>query len=67
MSNLYLENCSIERRVGEIGRLHIQSEAMAPDTIAMLDRFGDMSLWSCLDLGCGPAGTNDLPSARVES
>src|SRR5262252_6608053 len=65
MSNRYSGNYPIERRAGEIERLHIQSEAMAPDTNAMLDRFGDMRGWSCLDLGCGPGGITDLLSARV--
>jgi SAM-dependent methyltransferase len=65
MSNRYSGNYPIERRAGEIERLHIQSQAMAPDTIAMLDRFGEMGGWSCLDLGCGPGGITDLLSARV--
>jgi ubiquinone/menaquinone biosynthesis C-methylase UbiE len=65
MSNRYSGNYPIERRAGEIERLHIQSEAMAPDTIAMRDRFGDMQGWSCLDLGCGPGGITGLLSARV--
>src|SRR5206468_259244 len=37
----------------------------APDTSAMLDRFGSMQGWSCLDIGCGPGGITDLLSARV--
>jgi len=65
MSERYSGNYPIERRAGEIERLHIQSKAMAPDTIAMLDRFGDMRGWSCLDLGCGPGGITELLSARV--
>jgi SAM-dependent methyltransferase len=65
MSNRYSGNYPIERRAGEIERLHIQSEAMVPDTIAMLDRFADMRGWNCLDLGCGPGGITDLLSARV--
>jgi len=65
MSNRYSGNYPIERRAGEIDRLHIQSKAMAPDTIAMLDRFGPMLGWSCLDLGCGPGGITELLSARV--
>jgi len=31
----------------------------------MLDRFGSMQGWSCLDIGCGPGGITDLLSARV--
>jgi ubiquinone/menaquinone biosynthesis C-methylase UbiE len=38
---------------------------MAPDTLAMLDRFGPMEGWACLDIGCGPGGITDLLSARV--
>lgn len=55
----------IETRAGEIERLHVQSKAMAPDALAMLDRFGPMSGWTCLDIGCGPGGITDLLSARV--
>jgi SAM-dependent methyltransferase len=55
----------IERRRGEIERLHVQSRAMAPDTLAMLDRIGPMGGWRCLDVGCGPGGITDLLSARV--
>jgi ubiquinone/menaquinone biosynthesis C-methylase UbiE len=38
---------------------------MAPDTVAMLDRFGPMQGWTCLDIGCGPGGITDLLSVRV--
>jgi ubiquinone/menaquinone biosynthesis C-methylase UbiE len=55
----------IERRAGEIERLHIQSEAMALDAAIMLDRIGVGPGWRCLDLGCGPGGITDLLSARV--
>jgi SAM-dependent methyltransferase len=58
-------NYPIERRAGEIERLHIQSHAMAPDTEAMLDRFGSMQGWRCLDIGCGPGGITDRLGARV--
>ncbi|MGH7318022.1 MAG: class I SAM-dependent methyltransferase, partial [Candidatus Rokuibacteriota bacterium] len=54
-----------ERRAGEIERLGIQGEAMAPDAAIMLDRIGVGSGWRCLDLGCGPGGITDLLSARV--
>ncbi len=67
MSNAYLGNYPIESRAGEIERLHIQSKAMAPDTLAMLDRFGSMQGWRCLDVGCGPGGITDLLSDRVGS
>lgn len=38
---------------------------MAPDTLAMLERFGPMQGWTCVDIGCGPGGITDLLSARV--
>jgi SAM-dependent methyltransferase len=58
-------NYPIEDRIGEIERLLVQAEAMAPDAVAMLDRFGSMAGWACLDIGCGPVGITDLLSARV--
>jgi ubiquinone/menaquinone biosynthesis C-methylase UbiE len=67
MSTTHSGNYPIERRAGEIERLHLQSKAMAPDAAAMLDRFGPMQGWSCLDIGCGPGGITDLLSARVGS
>jgi SAM-dependent methyltransferase len=65
VSSTFSGNYPLEHRAGEIERLHAQSEAMAPDTIAMLDRFGPMQGWRCLDIGCGPGGITDLLSARV--
>jgi ubiquinone/menaquinone biosynthesis C-methylase UbiE len=65
MSATYSGNYPIERRAGEIERLNSQSKAMAPDTLAMLGRFGPMEGWACLDVGCGPGGITDLLSARV--
>jgi ubiquinone/menaquinone biosynthesis C-methylase UbiE len=55
----------IERRAGEIERLHIQCEAMALDAAIMLDQIGVGSGWRCLDVGCGPGGITDLLSARA--
>ncbi len=55
----------IERRAGEIERLHTQSAAMAPDTRAMLELVGVGPGWSCLDVGCGPGGITGLLSERV--
>jgi SAM-dependent methyltransferase len=55
----------IERRAGEIERLHIQAAAMAPDCVVMLDRIGVNAGWRCLDLGCGPGGITALLSERV--
>src|SRR5262245_64763696 len=58
-------NYPIERREGEIERLHIQAAAMAPDCAVMLDRIGVGAGWHCLDLGCGPGGITRLLSERV--
>ena len=55
----------IERRAGEIERLHAQAETIAADAEAMLDRIGVAAGWHCLDLGCGPRGITDLLSRRV--
>lgn len=52
-------------RTGEIERLLVQGQAMAPDALAMLDRFGPMQGWRCLDIGCGPRGITDLLAQRV--
>ena len=65
MSSTYLGNYPIENRTGEIERLLIQAAAMAPDTFAMLDRFGPMEGWTCLDIGCGPGGITGLLAGRV--
>lgn len=65
MNKKFSGNYPIEHRAGEIERLLVQSKAWEPDTIAMLDRFGPMHGWQCLDLGCGPGGITDLLSARV--
>jgi SAM-dependent methyltransferase len=67
MSTTYSGHYPIERRTGEIERLLTQSRAMAPDTLAMLDSFGPMQGWTCLDIGCGPGGITDLLSGRVGS
>jgi ubiquinone/menaquinone biosynthesis C-methylase UbiE len=55
----------IERRPGEIERLHVQSDALIADTLVMLDRIGVEPGWRCVDLGCGPRGITDLLSTRV--
>lgn len=55
----------IERRVGEIERLHIQSAAFARDVEVMLDLIGVSEGWSCLDLGCGPGGITGPLAKRV--
>jgi SAM-dependent methyltransferase len=65
MSTAYSGHYPLEQRAGEIERLLVQGQAMAPDTLAMLDRFGSMGGWRCLDIGCGPHGITDLLSTRV--
>ena len=50
-----VECAGLGTRAGEIERLHVRSKAMAPDALAMLDRFGPMQRWTCLD--CWPAGS----------
>jgi ubiquinone/menaquinone biosynthesis C-methylase UbiE len=55
----------LERRAGEIERLHFQGAALLADASIMLDRIGVAPGWRCLDLGCGPRGITDLLSARV--
>ena len=55
----------LERRPGEIERLHAQGDALIADTSIMLDRIGVAPGWRCLDLGCGPRGITDLLSTRV--
>ncbi len=57
----------IERRAGEVERLRLQAEAMAPDAAAMLDRIGVSAGWRCLEIGCGPGGITSLMSERVGS
>lgn len=65
MNTTYSGNYPLEHRAGEIDRLLVQSKAMAPDALAMLERFGPMQGWRCLDVGCGPGGITDLLAARV--
>ena len=55
----------IETRKGEIERLGMQADAIAPDARVLLDRIGVATGWRCLDLGCGPRGITDLLSERV--
>lgn len=58
-------NYPIAARAGEIERLLIQAEAMAPDTEIMLDRIGVAPGWHCLDVGCGPCGITQLLAKRT--
>ena len=60
-------NYPIETRTGEIERLEMQADAVAPEARALLDRIGVAGGWHCLDLGCGARGITDLLSERVGS
>jgi ubiquinone/menaquinone biosynthesis C-methylase UbiE len=55
----------LERREGEIERLHVQGDALIADTSIMLDRIGVAPGWRCVDLGCGPRGITALLSTRA--
>jgi len=55
----------IEHRAGEVERLAIQGDAMAPETLNMLRLIGVAPGWHCLDVGCGPRGITDLMSGCV--
>jgi SAM-dependent methyltransferase len=65
MSQTFAGHYPLEHRAGEIERLRIQAEGMAPDTRTMLERIGVGSGWRCLDLGCGPGGITKLLSEYV--
>jgi trans-aconitate methyltransferase len=65
MPRAFAGNYPIETRRGEIERLHMQADAVAPDARIMLDLIGVGAGWRCLDLGCGPRGITDLLSERV--
>ena len=67
MSDSFAGRYPIERRAGEVERLHRQGAALARDAEAMLDLIGVAEGWSCLDLGCGPGGITDLMSRRAGS
>jgi SAM-dependent methyltransferase len=67
MSTTFAGHYPIEHRAGEIERLRIQAEGMAPDTLTMLNRIGVKPGWRCLDIGCGPGGITGLLSERVGS
>jgi len=61
----YSGSYPIESRAGEIERLRVQSLAWEADALAMLDRFGPMQGWTCIDIGCGPGGITRLLGDRV--
>lgn len=56
---------ALERREGELERLQIQSQAIAPDCAVIFDRIGVEPGWRCLDLGCGLGDVTELLSERV--
>src|SRR5256885_2934324 len=64
MSATFSGRYPIERRAGEMERLHVQSAAFARDVEAMLDLVGVRQGWSCIDLGCGPGGITEPLSRR---
>jgi ubiquinone/menaquinone biosynthesis C-methylase UbiE len=65
MAETFSGNYPLEHHAGEIERLRIQGDAMAPGCREMLDRIGVAPGWRCLDIGCGPRGITDLLSERV--
>src|SRR5262245_34802458 len=71
MSEAFAGHYPLEHRAGEIERLRIQGEGMAPDALTMLERIAVAPGWRCLDIGCGPGGITGLmsdlvgPSGRV--
>jgi trans-aconitate methyltransferase len=65
LSDTFSGRYPIERRAGEIERLHLQSAAFARDVEVMLDLIGVSEGWHCLDLGCGPGGITGPLSRRV--
>jgi SAM-dependent methyltransferase len=65
MSSAAAAQYPIETRKGEIERLGMQADAIAPDARVLLDRIGVATGWRCLDLGCGPRGITDLLSEYV--
>src|SRR5918992_1263146 len=50
MSETFAGHYPLEHRAGEIERLRIQGEGMAPDTRTMLERIGVGPGWHCLDI-----------------
>lgn len=65
MTYPYSGHYPLETRFREIERLRVQSAAMAPDSITMLNLIGVHEGWSCLDVGCGPVGIAGLLSGMV--
>ncbi len=55
----------IDRHAGEIERLRIQADSMAPDAAIMLEQIGVQPGWRCLDLGWGPGGITELLCERA--
>ena len=65
MTRQYFGKYPIDARQGEIERLQIQADAIAPETERMLDMIGVATGWRCVDLGCGPGGITEALSRRV--
>lgn len=57
----------LETRDGEIARLGLQGERLAPQVDAMLAAIGVGPGWRCLDLGCGLGDVTRLLAARAGS
>lgn len=49
----------------EIERLQLQAQVWQSETEIMLDSIGVQPGWSCIDIGCGPAGILEPLSRRV--
>ena len=64
MSDTFSGHYPIERRAGEIERLHHQSAAFARDVEVMLDLIGVSEGSSCVDLGRYPGGITEPMSRR---
>lgn len=65
MSRSFAGNYPLETHEAEIERLFVQGEAMAPESLRMLDLIGVGEGWRVLDIGCGPRGITDLLSRKV--
>jgi hypothetical protein len=63
--NKFSGNYPIQHRVGEIERLKIQSNAMAPDTVALLERFGSMTGWGSVSTSAADQAALLTFSARA--
>ena len=62
--NTFSGNYPIEPRAGEIERLRVQAKVMEPDAVTMLERFGSMAGWVCLDKPEGLGSTQAVGRVR---